>query len=204
MKKNIGDTVCIWVFPLLSLLLAAGISLANPQAFEKGSVARIYVQNAFQGKTGYGCEGYYGNQIDFSGLEPGDLILGSYPECSYGHYSHAGLYLGKGEVLEGFVDMGVNIQNIEHYRQYAEVCLLRVTADEKTKNRAVQYARNHQGCIFYPLAFKPGDRIFNCTKIMWQAYKIQGLDLAPDPNLWISPDCFRQNANVELIREESI
>jgi hypothetical protein len=115
-KRNIGTRYAYGFFLLLSLLLAAGISLANPQAFEKGSVARIYVQNAFRAKQVTDCEGYYGNQIDFSGLEPGDLILGSYPECSYGHYSHAGLYLEKEKCWKVLWIWELYIQNIEHYR----------------------------------------------------------------------------------------
>ena len=44
------------------------------------------------------------------------------------------------------------------------------------KKQAVEYVRRQQGAMFYPLAFKAGDRYWNCTKIMWKAYREQGLD----------------------------
>ncbi|WP_157049013.1 NlpC/P60 family protein [Syntrophomonas palmitatica] len=204
MKEKNQDIICIWIFPVLSLLLTVGIIWSNPQSFCEGSAGRLYMQNAIQGKIGYGCAGYYGNPINFSGLEPGDLILGSYPDCAYGEYSHAGLYLGNGKVLEGFVDLGVNIQDIEHYRQYQKICLLHIKADKKIKNQAVESAQKYEGALFYPLAFKPGDRIFNCTKIMWLAYMQQGIDLAPDAKLWISPDDFKRSPYASVIGEGEI
>lgn len=164
------------------------------------AIMRTYIKSAKQGHTGYGCDGYYNNDISFEGLEPGDLVFGAYPDCAYGHYSHVGIYLGQGRVMEAFVDLGVNIQPLEHYRQYSEICLVRVNAPKELKEKAVANVMGYEGKLFYPLAFRPGDRIFNCTKIMWKAYREAGLDLAPADDLWIAPDILCLSPRTSIIR----
>lgn len=188
-------------FPVVCLLLAAALFVIEYHVFnDPDAIMRTYIKNAKQGKTGYGCEGYYQNIISFAGLEPGDLVLGAYPDCAYGHYSHVGIYMGQGKVMEGFVDLGVNMQPLEHYRQYSEVCLLRVNAPKKLKEKVVESVKQYEGRIFYPLAFRPGDRIFNCTKIMWKAYLKEGINLDPVDDFWIPPDSFYHSPSVSIIR----
>jgi len=191
----------ILIFPLFCILLTTIVFFKEYSVFTDPHAAmRVYIKSAAQGNTGYGCDGYYGNEISFEGLEPGDLVLGAYPDCAYGHYSHVGIYLGRGEVMEAFVDLGVNVQPLEHYRQYNEICLLRVNAPEAVKKAAVANVKKYEGRLFYPLAFRPGERIFNCTKIMWKAYLQAGIDLAPNPDLWITPDTFLNSPQVSVIR----
>jgi len=193
----------IWFFPVMALLLAGLIVALNLPVFKNhDAVMYLYLKNAAHGRTGYGSDGYYGNDISLAGLEPGDLILGGYPDCAYGRFSHAGIYLGDGKVMEGFVDLGVNIQPLEHYRQYQEVCLLRINAGSQVKAQAVESTMKYEGRMFYPLAFKPGTRWFNCSKIMWLAYREQGIDLAPAADFWISPDAFYYSPVAEVIREK--
>lgn len=189
------------IFPLFCIILSAALFVMEYRVFtDPHAVMRTYIKSAKQGHTGYGCEGYYNNAISFAGLEPGDLVLGAYPDCAYGHYSHVGIYLGRGKVMEGFVDLGVNIQPLEHYRQYSEICLLRVNASKAVKERAIANVMKYEGRLFYPLAFRPGERIFNCTKIMWKAYMQEGIDLAPEDDLWIAPDVFCRSPRVSVIR----
>ncbi|MGE5390756.1 MAG: NlpC/P60 family protein [Deltaproteobacteria bacterium] len=189
------------VFPLFCILLSTIIFFMEYPVFtDPHSAMRTYIKSARHGNTGYGCDGYYNNDISFEGLEPGDLVLGAYPDCAYGHYSHVGIYLGRGEVMEAFVDLGVNVQPLEHYRQYSEICLLRVNAPAVVKEKAVANVMKYEGSLFYPLAFRPGERIFNCTKIMWKAYLQAGVDLAPGPDLWITPDAFLGSRQISVIR----
>lgn len=193
------------IFPLLAIVFFGLIASSNRHIFKNPeAVMYTYLENARQGYVGYGFNSYYGNDISFAGLEPGDLILGAYPGCAYGRFSHAGIYLGKGEVMESYGDLGVNIQPIEHYREYSEVCLLRVKADTIVKKQAVDYVTKRQGAMFYPLAFKSGERYWNCTKIMWKAYADQGLDFDPTNDFWVAPDLFYKSRLVEVIRERSI
>lgn len=193
------------IFPLLALVLFCLIAASNQHVFRNDkAVMYTYIKSARQGHIGYGFNSYYGNDISFAGLEPGDIILGAYPGCAYGRFSHAGIYLGNGEVMESYGDLGVNIQPINHYREYSEVCLLRVKADPAVKRQAVNYVTRQQGAMFYPLAFKNGERYWNCTKIMWKAYFEQGLDFDPEHDFWVAPDLLYKSKVVEVIRERSV
>lgn len=201
MKQTWIRKLDLLIFPLLGAILFTALFIMEYRVFtDPHAIMRTYIKNAEQGRTGYGCAGYYNNTISFAGLEPGDLVLGAYPDCAYGRYSHVGIYLGRGEVMEGFVDLGVNRQPLEHYRQYHEVCLLRVKAPRMVKERVIAHVKQYEGRLFYPLAFRPGERIFNCTKIMWKAYLQEGIDLAPADDMWIAPDVFRHSPRVSVIR----
>lgn len=195
----------LWLFPLITLLLLAAIYWQNQESLNNpDSISYTYIRNALQGKLGYGAVGFYGNMIDLSDLEPGDIILGGYPQCAYGRFSHVGLYAGDGQVIEGYVDLGITRQPVEHYWSYSEVCLLKIKAPSEHKQAAVNYAENHLGLLFYPVAFKPGERIWNCTKIVWEAYRQQGIDLSTRKDIWISPDEFYENPHGQVIREISL
>lgn len=195
----------LWFFPLITLLLLAAIYFYNQDSLKNpDSITYTYIRNAIQGRLGYGAVGDYGNMINLSDLKPGDIILGGYPKCAYGRFSHAGIYIGDGQVIEGYVDLGITRQPVEHYWNYSEICLLKVNASADQKQGAVNYAENHLGELFYPIAFKPGERIWNCTKIVWEAYRQQGIDLATSKDIWISPDEFYESPQVQIIREISM
>lgn len=155
----------------------------------------------FTGDVGYGKLEVFFTPISFEGLEPGDIILGGYPGCSYGRFSHAGIYMGDEKVIEAYVDLGITIQSIFHYWDYKEICLLKVNAEREKKEAAVEYLEDMIGRLFYPTAFKPGDRIWNCSKIIWKAYYQQGIDLDDSGDFWVSPDMFYNTTFTTVIRE---
>ncbi|HCF48782.1 MAG TPA: hypothetical protein DER60_00780 [Syntrophomonas sp.] len=190
------------IFPLLTLL--AGIMiLAHNQAIvlNPDGATRVYIKSALSGNVGYGNPLRHNNSISFEGLEPGDIILGAYPHCAYGDYSHAALYIGSGQIIEGYADLGITRQSVEHFREYPQVCLLRVNVDPAVKQAAVAYATEQIGEVFYPVAFKSGQNIWNCSKIMWKAYQLQGVDFDDNQDLWVPPDSFYNSPYVEVIRE---
>jgi len=193
----------IVIFPILIPLLAAAVVSDNLHLFQnKEAVMYTYIDNASNGKVAYGCNVQYDNDISFAGLEPGDIILGGYPDCAYGRFSHAGIYIGNGQVIEGIIDYGIHTRSIDHFREYTQVCLLQVEAEPEVKKKAVEYAQKFTGSLFYPLAFKPGDRVWNCSKVMWKAYAEQGINLDQGRDLWISPDTFYYSPYVNIIREK--
>lgn len=195
----------IWFFPLITVLLLVSIYLQNQEVLNnKDSITYTYLRHAVQGRLGYGMVGNYGNMINMQDLEPGDILVGGYPKCAYGRFSHAGIYVGDGQVIEGYVDFGITQQPLDHYWTYSEICLLRVKATPEQKQAAVKYARSHLGELFYPVAFRPGERIWNCTKIVWEAYRQQGINLESNGDIWISPDDFYDSPWVEVIREKSV
>ncbi|KUG03056.1 hypothetical protein ASZ90_019599 [hydrocarbon metagenome] len=202
-SKHWRNKFCILVFPLLVLLISTLLFSNNRHVFQdKEAVMYAYLESASQGKYGYGFNVDYYNDISLAGLEVGDIILGGYPDCAYGRFSHVGIYNGNGQVIEAFVDYGVHIRSIDHFRDYTEVCLLRVEAEPEVKKKAAEYASKFQGKMFYALAFKPGDRIWNCSKVIWKAYKEQGIELDKSGDLWISPDTFYYSPHVSILREK--
>lgn len=165
-------------------------------------VAISYLQNALQGRYGSGFFTGQVNSLDISQLEPGDILLGGNPGGAYGHFTHAGLYLGNGEVMEGYVDCGISRQGVGHYRYYAWACVLRVKLPREQRLRAAEYAAQLEGRMFYPTAFKTGGRYWNCTKLIWKAYKEEGIDLDSRHDLWLTPDAIYCSPWVEVISSE--
>jgi len=202
-KSRYQSWISLLIFPSLTIILALSIVAQNQAVFSNSdAVMYTYLKNACQGQAGYAYMSNCGNNISFTELEPGDILLGGYPDCAYGRFSHAGIYLGKGQVAEGYVDLGITIQTLDHYNNYSDICLLKVKAPQDVKLKAVDYVLEQEGKIFYPLAFKPGDRWWNCSKIMWKAYCEQGINLTPEADFWIAPDAFYQSPLVDIIAEE--
>ena len=108
------------------------------------------------------------------------------------------------EIIEGYADLGIVRQPIEHFREYSQICLLRVEAEPAVKEAAVSYVSEHLGQVFYPVAFKSGQRTWNCTKIMWKAYQILGIDFDDNNDLWVSPDSIYDSRHVTVIRENGL
>ncbi len=193
----------ILIFPLLSVILAFAIYSDNRQVFaNQDSSMYTYINNLRYGNIGYGSESSsQGNNISFDELEIGDIIVGGYPGCAYGRFSHAAIYIGNGQVIEGYLDTGISIHSIEHFWDYSQIALLRVEAADEVKLAATEYAKQNEGDMFFSLAFKEGDRIWNCTKIIWQAYMEQGLDLDSVGDIWVAPDSFYNSSKVTIIEE---
>lgn len=200
------DTIRILVFPVLGLLLLLVIGAANHHLLtsRSGSVIYTYVASFAKGEigTGYGLPSP--GLVPFALLEPGDIVLGGWPNTAYGKFSHAGLYLGDHKVLEGYVDYGLSIQDLSSYEHYSRICLLRVNAPAEVKANAVAYALGEEKKMFYPLAFKSGDRLWNCTKIIWRAYADQKIDLDEIGDLWIAPESLVQSRWVSVIYAKGI
>jgi ATP/maltotriose-dependent transcriptional regulator MalT len=87
-------------------------------------------------------------------------------------------------------------------RDYDRACILRSKTTLKNRRQAVATVANWNGQVFYPLVFKPGDRIWNCTKIIWEAYHRLGLDLDSGRDLWIVPDNLYQSPLVTIVAED--
>lgn len=193
----------ILIFPLLTVILAFAIYSDNRQVFaNQDSSMYTYINNLRYGNIGYGSESSsQGNNISFDELEIGDIIVGGYPGCAYGRFSHAAIYIGNGQVIEGYLDTGISIHSIEHFWDYSQIALLRVEAADEVKLAATEYAKQNEGDMFFSLAFKEGDRIWNCTKIIWQAYIEQGLDLDSVGDIWVAPDSFYNSSKVTIIEE---
>ena len=204
-KYNI-NAVRLLILPLLGLLLLLVIGAANRHLLtvSSGSVIHTYMASFVKGEIGTGYGKPTAGTVPFSQLEPGDIVLGGWPNTAYGRFSHAGLYVGDDRLLEGYVDYGLSIQATSTYAHYSRICLLRVNAPAEVKAKAVEYALEKEKKMFYPLAFKDGDRLWNCTKIIWRAYAAQGIDLDEIGDLWIAPESLAESRWVSVIYAKGI
>ena len=196
----------IAIFPVLFLILLLIITAQNWALISgnKNSVIYTYSQSFLNGEIGSGYGQAEVGFIPYASLEPGDILLGGWPNCAYGQYSHAGLYLGNNEVLEAYVDYGVCIQPLEHYDDYTEICFLKVEASQELKSSAIRTARSYVGKTFYPVAFKQNDRYFNCSNIIWNAYAEQGINLDINNDIWVAPESFRDSIYVSKMFEKGM
>lgn len=194
----------LMIFPGLFFILLGLIVLDNSHLVwgSRDSVIYTYADSFLKGEIGSGYGDAAADKVSFADLEPGDIVLGGWPNCAYGRFSHAGIYVGDNMVLEGYVDYGLSVQKLDHYLSYSELCLLRVEASREVKDQAVAYALAHQGEMFYPVAFKSGERYWNCSKIIWQAYQLQGINLDILNDVWIAPESFMASPEVEVLYEK--
>jgi hypothetical protein len=194
------------IFPVVFAILLVLIGVDNLQLVSgsRKSVIYTYADSFVKGEIGSGYGNASMDEVSFDDLEPGDIILGGWPNCAYGRYSHAGLYIGNNQVIEGYVDYGLSLQDLNHYLEYPELCFLRVEASTEIKNQAVEYALAQRGKMFYPVAFKNGERYWNCSKLIWQAYMFQGINLDIINDLWIAPESFADSPSVKKLFEKGI
>lgn len=200
-----NKTIRLVFFPTISILLLIIIVIGNQHLFQENSrsIIHTYISSALEGHTGYGLlVSDHNNQLPLEELEIGDIILGGWSNCAYGRFSHVGLYIGNNRVLESFIDHGNNIQSVGHFKNYTEAAIVRVNTSEEVKRQVVEYAVAQNGGMFYPVAFKKGERYWNCSKIIWMSYLKQGIDLDEINDLWIAPDGFYHNSKVELIADK--
>jgi Uncharacterized distant relative of cell wall-associated hydrolases len=194
----------LWIFSIIFVVLLILIGDDNLQLLtgSRQSVIYTYADNFIKGEIGSGFGQALNDKVSLTGLEPGDIILGGWTNCAYGKYSHAGLYVGDNQVIEGYVDYGLSVQELSHYLEYTRLCLLRVEASPEIKQKAVDYALARKGEMFYPVAFKQGDRFWNCTKIIWEAYQVQGINLDKINDLWIAPESLQDSPSVKILYEK--
>jgi hypothetical protein len=196
----------IIIFPVIFIFLLLSIVFQNWPLLSgnKKSVIYTYAHSFLTGEIGSGYGRIQAYYIPFEILEPGDILLGGWPNCAYGKYSHAGLYLGDGEVMEAYVDCGICIQPLKHFDEYARLCFLRVNVSPAIKKSVLNTAGSMLGKTFYPVAFKQDGRYFNCSSFIWKAYAEHGVDLDVNNDIWVAPASFQESLYVKTIFEKGM
>lgn len=164
----------------------------------------LLVNNAIQGNLGIGTFSSTPNGLDLQKLEPGDILLGGNPGGSYGHYTHAGIYIGNNQVVTMYTSTGVYLERPEAYHRYHWAAILRVKSNQKQKEGAIKYCSSQVGAPFFILSPKTEDGLWYCSKLIWVAYWKQGIDLDPFNSYWILPDAFFHSPDVEIIDEAKV
>lgn len=154
-----------------------------------------------EGAFGVGYwDGEY-NEFDFSQLEPGDLVLGGNTGSSWGHWTHAAIYIGDGMVMDNFLRTGVAPRPVIAYNEYySHAGALRVNLPPEVKQRAVERAKSLAGRPFHLLASRDSVALYYCTKIAWWVYRVEGYDLDPEGPFWVVPDRLQRSPYVEPIQ----
>lgn len=193
---------------LLSLLLIniiLGLTLLGIHGYTPANAGqKVFGQGLkylAQGNVGAGNPSGSGNKLPLNLLEPGDIILGGNNGSLYGTYTHAAVYAGHKQVWHGWMTAGISRTSICDALEYDRACILRVKASPDQRKAAVKAIEKRSGHLFYPLAFNNGDRIWNCTKIIWKAYREQGIELDIYHDLWLTPDQIYCSPAVSVIAE---
>lgn len=189
------------ILVLLNLIL--GLVILGTHGYNPANAAQKLfgqgLKGLAEGKMGAGSPSGIGNTLPLDMLEPGDIILAGNNGSFYGNYTHAGVYAGNGQVWHGWLTTGIALTPADDFLVYDRACILRVKTTPTVREKALKAIKKRAGYLFYPLAANNGDRIWNCTKIIWKAYQEQGIELDGSNDLWISPDQILSSPKVELI-----
>lgn len=162
------------------------------------------------------------NDLDFSMLEPGDILLVANPtDRWYMRYtlfwSHIGIVAGQG-VIDAVRDPRGDyieeqdwgkVQRVPYrvYQANVDIIALRVKCSPEKRAAAARYAESKIGLPFSPtigrIIFSRRDvEHYSCASLMWQAYNEQGIDLAPLPfdlNLAVLPASLVHSPHIEIV-----
>ncbi|MGB4503351.1 MAG: YiiX/YebB-like N1pC/P60 family cysteine hydrolase [Syntrophaceticus sp.] len=188
------------------------LSLQSAQLIEKhyqsrGEYPPTWIQllsSAGKGNFGTGKFSSTPNNLDLSILEPGDILLGGNPGGSYGHYTHAGMYVGNNQVVTMYTSTGVRLEPSTAYLRYHWATVARVKASPQQKKEAVSYCRSQIGGPFFILTPKKEDGLWYCSKLIWFAYLKQGIDLDPFNSYWILPDAFVHSPYTQVLDKAEV
>lgn len=189
-----------WSGIILAILLGFNLVTMTPATRDLWKLMFDRLELGYFG-VGY-WDGEY-NEFDFSQLEPGDIVLGGNTGSSWGHWTHAALYIGDGQVMDTFLQTGVSPRPVRAYNEYySHSGALRVKLPPEVKARAVAAARALEGRPFYLLAPRDSSTLFYCTKVVWYVYSRLGYDLDPQGAYWVVPDRITKSSLVEPIQPQ--
>lgn len=134
-----------------------------------------------------------------SHLEPGDILLCHNPGGGYGYWTHAGLYVGDGQVVDAndFV-LGTVRKPLTSYRNYAKVMVLRVKTSLKTRQEAARFALGEVGRAYDPFSGLSDGHSEYCSKLVWESFAAAKVQLTPRHH-WVLPDDLAHSPKVGWI-----
>lgn len=162
------------------------------------------------------------NDLDFSVLEPGDILIVSNPTDRWYtrftvFWSHIGIVTERGVVDAARDPRGERAKNrlwysvqcvpFEDYAANYDILALRVRCECEKRLAAARYAESKIGAPYAPtiwhmLFTRRSTRYYSCASLMWQAYMLQGIDLNPTPfnlEFVVLPGALARSQYVEVI-----
>ncbi len=162
------------------------------------------------------------NDLDFSLLEPGDILIVSNPTDRWYtrftvFWSHIGIVTGcgvvdaardpRGEGAEKRTWYSVQCVPFDEYAVNYDILALRVRCGSAQRLAAARYAESKIGAPYAPTLWhmiftRRSAEYYSCASLMWQAYVLQGIDLAPTPfnlEFVVLPGALARSKYVEVI-----
>jgi len=141
------------------------------------------------------------NHVDFTHLQPGDIIVCHNGGGGYGYWTHAVLYVGHGHTVDSndFV-RGTELKSVNEYHNYDKVIVLRVSASVRTRKQAADDALEAVGKPYDPFASLMDFHSTYCSKLIWQVYRREGI-LLQKTKQWVLPDDLVRSNRVQSISE---
>jgi len=145
-------------------------------------------------------------EIDFAAwrkdvqLQPGDLLLHRKLGviAPFGYWTHVGIYVGGGQLVEAVPSEGVKYSYIWEwdFPRDTTVKVLRVSGATKTiRDKVVDFvkaqanANKSYDSKLWQKDDDPNSESWYCSELAWAAYKNQGIDIEYTPDFWVvSPD----------------
>lgn len=151
--------------------------------------------------------------VPLAPLREGDILVSFSTHTAGWTHGHAGLVLDPetGVTLESVV-LGTrsSAMNVNHWRAYTTIMVLRPKADDATRHRVVELAREHLENIPYSLVsgafgdkFQPlnGPHNAHCGYLPWYAWMAAAdLDLDADGGHIVAPMDLALSPNVEVVQ----
>lgn len=150
--------------------------------------------------------------IPLAPLKDGDVIVTLSTHTAGWNHGHAGLVVDaeRGVTLESVVLGSYSSEmDVNHWRSYSTLAVLRPKADDETRQKVVQLAMDKLDNIPYSLvsgAF--GDKLqpldgahsAHCGYLPWYAWMAVGIDLDSDGGRIAAPADFLHSPNVEVVQ----
>lgn len=187
------------IIAVVFLVLVAAALSSSVRSGERPPLVWRVISALGRGDIGTGRPPEQANNLDVSQAAIGDLVFGGNPGCSYGRFSHVGIYVGEGKVVDMYISRGVFLRNISSYRRYSWAAIARVKAPPDVRLAAAQYAASKVGQPFYTFASRKDDGLWYCSKLVWLAYLNQGIDLDEWNEPWVVPDSLYESPYLEIL-----
>ena len=145
-------------------------------------------------------------------LKEGDIILSFSTHTAGWTHGHAGLVIDprRGVTLESVVlGSNSNLMNMNHWRSYTTMMVIRPKADDDTRRQVVELALEHLVDIPYSLVsgvfgdkFQPldGPHDAHCGYLPWYAWMAVGVDLDSDGGRVAAPLDLAMSDQVEIVQ----
>lgn len=157
-------------------------------------------------------EGYIRYMVPLAPLKNGDVIVTLSTHTAGWSHGHAGIVVDAehGVTLESVVLGSLSSQmNVNHWRSYSTMAVLRPKADDETRQEVVRLALDKLDNIPYSLVsgafgnkFQPldGPHSAHCGYLPWYAWMAAGVDLDSDGGRIAAPEDFLHSPNVEVVQ----